>query len=92
LSSGCCTRKHHFHFNPSTFVYILQNMRVRAWRKMGATGRSNTYRRWRRRTDSSSVLHLLAAAHFCAYLAMCRCGKEEKGEDQRRRERPPWGR
>jgi ferric-dicitrate binding protein FerR (iron transport regulator) len=31
---------------------------------MGATGRSSTYRRWRRRTDSSSVLHLLAAAHF----------------------------
>jgi hypothetical protein len=45
----------------------------------------------RRRTDSASVLHLLAAAHFCGCLALCRRG-EEKGEDQRRRERPPWGR
>jgi hypothetical protein len=43
-------------------------------------------------TDSSSVLHLLAAAHFCGCLALCRRGeKEEKGEDQRRRERSREG-
>jgi hypothetical protein len=59
---------------------------------MGATGRSSTYRRWRRRTDSSSVLHLLAVAHLCGCLALCRRGEKEKGEDQRHRERPPWGR
>jgi hypothetical protein len=81
LSSGCCTRKHHFHFNPSMFIYRLQNMMGKAWRKMRATARSSTYRRWRRRTDSSSVLHLLPAAHFCDCLALCRRGeKEAQGE------------
>jgi hypothetical protein len=84
LSSGCCTRKHHFHFNPSMFIYRLQNMMGKAWRKMGATARSSTYRRWRRRTDSSSVLHLLHTS-VTAWLYA-------DAERRRHRERPPWGR